>query len=80
MQTFFTECLRCGYQWEARKPHPVQCARCKSLRWDEPWPTYPPRMGAPVNDPNRATKESRQQHAANAKKAAPERTYAPLED
>jgi len=66
-------CLRCGVEWENRKPKPVNCPRCKSPQWDQP------RLGAPVNDPNRATKESRQQHAANAKKVASERTYEPVD-
>ena len=37
------KCNRCKASWEPRKPEPVQCPRCKSLRWDHP---APPVLGA----------------------------------
>lgn len=24
------KCLKCGYEWEQRKPNPVSCPECKS--------------------------------------------------
>ena len=31
------ECLRCGSRWKPRRRgRPVQCPRCKSLKWEEP--------------------------------------------
>ena len=29
-------CYRCGYVWRLRRRVPVRCARCKSLRFDQP--------------------------------------------
>jgi predicted Zn-ribbon and HTH transcriptional regulator len=28
------KCLRCGYVWNPRKPHPVMCPQCNSPFWD----------------------------------------------
>ena len=27
-------CQRCGHTWEAKKPNPITCSRCKSRYWN----------------------------------------------
>lgn len=29
------KCLRCGWEWASRNPHPVRCAKCKTPYWDK---------------------------------------------
>lgn len=29
------KCLRCGYDWASRNPHPIRCAKCKTPYWDK---------------------------------------------
>lgn len=34
-------CLRCSHQWTSRVEKPVECPRCKSHHWNEPWKRKP---------------------------------------
>lgn len=29
----FLKCVRCDWEWEARKENPVACPNCKSYEW-----------------------------------------------
>lgn len=29
-------CLRCGYEWDSKKPNPKQCPYCHSMKWNVP--------------------------------------------
>lgn len=32
------KCLRCGHQWVPNQPDVRMCPKCKSVRFDQPWP------------------------------------------
>ena len=37
MSLVILTCLRCGYDWPSRLPHPPKrCARCRSPYWNRP--------------------------------------------
>ena len=27
------KCQKCGYEWKARVPYPVECPECKARKW-----------------------------------------------
>lgn len=30
------KCLQCDHEWVPRIPSPARCAKCKSLKWNDP--------------------------------------------
>lgn len=31
------KCMRCGYEWEGKKPNPLVCPKCRSSYWELPY-------------------------------------------
>ena len=36
LQVVLHRCRKCKAEWRSRKPHPVQCPRCKRVDWNSP--------------------------------------------
>ena len=44
-------CLRCGNEWEPRKPNPKRCPACQNPTWNTPYRRKKPRPETNIDKP-----------------------------